>query len=146
MLFRPLVAASLCLTAASATAAEPPPSPMTPAEAIAAVDRSSRGVRGRFELVVAATGKGDKASFLNSKPDYREPGNVTFSMSHAVAAALEKRFGVRPEVYLRGRRVVADGIMEGNEIVNYSYGKVRSFNRVSYTLQIGQVAQIVAIE
>ena len=146
MLFRPLVAAGLCLTAGAATAAETSPSPMTPSEAIAAVDRSSHGVRGRFEMVVAATGKNDKASFLNSNPDYRAPGNVTFSMSHGVAAALEKRFGSRPEEYLRGKRVVVDGIMERNPIVNVLHGRVRSFNRMSYTLQIRQVAQIVAIE
>jgi hypothetical protein len=144
MLFRAFILSALCL--ATAAAADPAPAPMPPAEAIAAVDRSARGVRGRFEMVVAATGKGEKAIFLNSKPDYRAPGNVTFSMSHAVAAALEKRFGVRPEVYLRGRRIVADGIMEGNPIVNFRHGKIRSFNRVSYTLQIRQVAQIVAIE
>ena len=146
MLFRPLVAAALSLTAAAATAAEPSPSPLTPAEAIAAVDSSSRGVRGRFEMIVAATGKNDKASFLNSNPDYRSPGNVTFSMSHAVAAALKKRFGAPPEEYLRGKRVVVDGIMERNPIVNVLHGRVRSFNRLSYTLQIRQVAQIVAIE
>lgn len=144
MRFPPFILGAFCLT--TAAAAEPSPSPLAPAEAIAAVDRSARGAKGRFEMVVAATGKNDKASFLNSKPDYRAPGNVTFSLSHAVAAALKKRFGVPPEEYLRGRRIVADGIMQGNPIVNVRHGKVRSFNRVSYTLQIRQVAQIVSID
>ena len=146
MLFRPLVAASLCLTAASATAAEPAPSPMSPAEAIAAVERSARGAKGKFEMVVAATGKNSRATFLNSNPDYRSPGNVTFSLSPAVAAILTKRLGGAPEERLRGKRIVVSGIMEKRPIVNLRYGREHSFNRFSYGVRISRLTQIVSID
>ncbi len=137
-------AAVLLVLGAASPAAEP--APLGPAEAIAAVDRSAAGVKGRFEMRVAATGKNSKATFLNSDPDYRAPGNVTFSLSPAIGVILKKRFGAPPEDYLRGKRVVVDGIMEKQMVLNMMYGDPRSFNRFQYTLEVRRVAQIVSIE
>lgn len=119
---------------------------MSPAEAIAAVDQSSNGIKGRFEIVVASAKKGSNATFLDSSPDYRAPGNVTFSLSPPAASTLKKRFGAPPEEYLLGRRIVVMGVMEKKPVMNLLYGKIRSFNRFSYGVEVRRVAQIVSID
>lgn len=146
MIMKSLVAAALAVAAVSAPAAEPAPPPLLPAQAIHAVDRSARGVDGTFEMVIAATGKNSGATFLNSNPDYRSPGNVTFSLSPAAAAILAKRLGGPPEERLRGKRIVVRGIMEKRPIVNLLYGREHSFNRFSYGVRISRLAQIVSID
>ena len=146
MNFKCLVACALSVAAVSASAAQPADSPFLPAQAIAAVERSARGAKGKFEMVVAATGKNSRATFLNSNPDYRSPGNVTFSLSPAVAAILTKRLGGAPEERLRGKRIVVSGIMEKRPIVNLRYGREHSFNRFSYGVRISRLTQIVSID
>jgi hypothetical protein len=135
------------LIAALSAATSSAPTPKGPAEAIEIADRAtSNGVKGRYEMVVAATGKNGKATFLNSLPDYRSPGNVTFSLSPPAAVSLKKRYGEPPERYLLGKRIVVDGIVLKTPIANLFSGRPRSFNRFSYTVQIQRVAQIVSID
>lgn len=137
----------LVALAVSAPAAAAPLVPRSPAEAIAAADRGTRnGVSGRYEMIVAAGSRNDMAVFLNSLPDYRAPGNVTFSLSHAVAAKLATRFRVPPETYLLGRRVVVDGVIVKSAIWNSFSGRPHSFNRYGYTVRVERVAQIVSFD
>lgn len=118
-----------------------------PAEAIAIADAgTSNGVTGQYQMVVAATGKNLKATFLNSTVDYTGPDNLTFALSPVVARMFTKQYGAPPEEYLKGKRITVEGRVRRQTIVNLLYGKPRSINRIGHNVEIRQFAQIKSVE
>jgi hypothetical protein len=66
------------------------------------------GVTGVFALTVKATGRTDKVH-LNSETDYRDPRNLSIAIMPEAAAELETTMGARPEIALRGKRILVSG-------------------------------------
>lgn len=67
------------------------------------------GVKGVFELPVRATGRQNGWFYINSQKDYRDPRNLTISMSGKMAQALSQRFGADPAEYLPGKTIAVRG-------------------------------------
>jgi hypothetical protein len=122
--------------------------PLDPAGLIAAVESRStgHGIEGRWEMRVASTGKGRYATFLNSKEDFRAPGNVSFALSPAVAEILAKRLGAPPQEALKGKHVVVDGVAYRVGVYNAVSGRPHSFNRIAYEVRVEQASHILAID
>lgn len=114
--------------------------------AIAKSDKTGRDIVGRFEMVVAATGKATTAVYLNSDADYRAPGDVTFRLAPYVARAVLKRYGGTSERWFVGKRIVVDGTLRREPIVNTAYGRVVSANRWQHVVRVLFARQIVSVE
>lgn len=131
---------------AAAVGAETTKPVLGPAEAIAAADTARDGFHGRFAIEVLTTGKLREATYLNSTEDYRSPDVLTFRLAPNVAGVLTKRYGVPAEQYLKGKRVIVEGIARRRMIVNREYGRVRSFNRWTHEVYVRLPSQVVAVE
>ena len=140
------LAVAIALSAAVPAHAALVASPKTavePAAMIALADADPRrGHKGLYRMVVKSAAKPSAITFLNSQTDYRAAGDVTFSLSPAVAAALAKRLGKPPHEALVGRTVTVEGVLVRAAIVNTINQRAHSFNRWSYQVRIEQVAQI----
>lgn len=119
---------------------------LEPSQAIVAADASRNGRHGRFVMTVLATGKERKATYLNSSEDYRSPDNVTFRLAPNVAGVLTKRYGSPAEQFLKGKRVIVEGIIERRMIVNTEYGRAKSFNRWAHEVYVRLPSQIIAVD
>lgn len=133
---------SLALLAAAPAAA---PKPVGPAGLVALLDARAAepGVQGRYEMRVATAHKSPRATYLNSEADYRAAGNVSFALSPAAAAALAKRLGAEPEVALKGKHIVVDGLARRRAFPAGAPGQAA---RVSYDVRVDDAAQVVAID
>ena len=67
------------------------------------------GVNGVFEMTVRATGRQDGWLYINSQLDYRDPRNLSVSVSPQVQRQLTRRFGERPEDQLKGKIIAVEG-------------------------------------
>ena len=121
--------------------------PIDPPQAIRLADDSPSGVAvGFFRMTVAAVGQSRKIYFLNSKPDYRAAGNVTFSLSQSAMRALSDRIGSSDPQSLIGRTVVVPGRIERRPILNVSANnQVLGFNRWGYGVRVTKSQQLVSI-
>ena len=142
MIARLLLAVPALAAAGASTA---PDHPMPPPVAVALADAAHHPQRGRFEMMVAAAGENNGTTYLNSEADYRSPTDLTFELKPNVVRSLTKRFGEAPASFLRGRRVVVDGVVGRKLIVNVVHGRPVSANRWQHTVRVQQAAQIVAI-
>jgi hypothetical protein len=135
---------SLVLAAAAPAA----PKPLDPAALIAAVEAGGKQheVQGRYEMQVASTGKGQRATFLNSMADFHASGNVSFALSPAVADILAKRLGAPPQDALKGKHVVVEGVARRLGVYNSASGRPQSFNRVAYEVRVDEASHILAID
>ena len=142
---RALLVALMLSTVVPAHAAPAVPARVAiePAAMIALADTDpQRGHKGLYRMVVKSAAKPSAITFLNSQTDYRAAGDVTFSLSPAVGAALAKRLGRSPHEALVGRTVTVEGILIRTAIVNTINQRAHGFNRWSYQVRIDQVAQI----
>jgi hypothetical protein len=117
----------------------------TPAEAVALAKSTPAGRSGRFEMMVASTGKTPNGVFLNSTADYRGDDNLTFRLRPIVADLLAKRYGAPMETYLKGKRVVIDGKVVEKPIANMVSGQPRSLNRFQHEVDVDLVAQFIDV-
>ncbi len=132
--------------ASSAAGAQSTERVLGPAAAIIAADTARNGYHGRFAMTVLNTGKLRHATYLNSTEDYRASDVLTFRLAPNVARVLAKRYGIPAEQYLKGKRVIVDGIVQRQMIVNTEYGRVRGFNRWTHEVYVRLPSQIVAVE
>lgn len=80
-----------------------------PGQAVLRAAGSPRlGVTGVFALTGRGTGRTNNIH-LNSEVDYRDPRNLSISVTREAAAQLEEALGAPPEVALRGRRILVSG-------------------------------------
>lgn len=121
--------------------------PLDPPQAIKLADESPKGEAvGLFRMTVAAVGNARRVTFLNSMPDYRAAGNVTFSLSSSAVKVLAERSGVSDPQSLVGRTVVVAGRIERRPVVNVGASKqVLGFNRWSYAVRVSKPSQLVSI-
>ena len=121
--------------------------PIDPPQAIRLADDSASGEAvGLFRMRVAAVGHSRKISYLNSKPDYRAAGNVTFSLSQSAMRTLSDRIGTSDPQSLIGRTVVVAGRIERRPIVNLgASNQVLNFNRWGYGVRVTKSQQLVSI-
>jgi hypothetical protein len=138
--------ALLILGAAATAQAELPPKPLEAAEAIALADASKGGQAGRFAMTVASTGHVGSLIYLNSSADYRAPDDLAFRLAPNVVKTLTKRYRMTPDSYFRGKRVVVDGTIRRELIVNKEYGRLVSLNRWQHTVRILWPSQIVSAD
>ena len=122
-------------------------SPIDPPEAIRIADESPRREAvGLFRMTVASVGHSRKITFLNSRSEYRAPGNVSFSLSQSAMRALAERSGTPDPQSLVGRTVVVAGRMERHPIVNVgANNQVLGFNRWGYGVRVTKPRQLVSI-
>lgn len=136
--------ALIAVTAGAQT--ESGPRVYAPSEAIELAKSMPSGKSVRFEMVVVATGKTPRGTFLNSTADYRAPDNLTFRLTPVVAKALSKFYGAPAEIYFKGKRIVVDGRVREELIANVAYGEVRSVNRYQHQVDVDRVSQLVSLE
>lgn len=91
--------------------------PMTPAQAIAAAQ--SGEVTGSFEFTVGSAAAVGFTTYLNSEPNYRDPGNLTIELHSAAINALKEKLGGFPEEVLKGKRVRVKGVARRVPVGNY---------------------------
>jgi hypothetical protein len=130
---------------ATTTAGQASDTIYSPAEAIALAKSTSAGRSGRFEMVVASTGKTPNGTFLNSTADYRGDDNLTFRLRPIVADILAKRYGAPMDVFLKGKHVVVDGKVVDRPIANMVVGRARSLNRYQHEVDVDVAAQLVGV-
>lgn len=141
-----LIALALAGPGAAMAAAENAP-PLDPPAMIARADADPRrDHEGTYRMTVKAAAKPGVITFLNSDPDYRAPGNVTFSLSAPVTSALAKRLNGPVTERMVGRTIVVKGILRRVAIVNAINQRAHDFNRWAYQVRIDRVDQIVSID
>jgi hypothetical protein len=136
----------LALCVATTAQAKTPPATLEAPDAVALADASRGGKIGRFAMTVANTDKIGTIVFLNSTADYRAPDDLSFRISPNVVKTLTRRYGETPETYFRNKRVVVDGTIRREMIVNKDYGRTVGFNRWQHTVRILQASQIVSVD
>lgn len=84
---------------------------LSPAEAIAQLDAAPAGsvVTGTFTFVVAGAGHDKAGTYLNSLPDYKDPGCLTVEIHAEAMRGLRVRYGKDVEGALRGKRIAVRG-------------------------------------
>lgn len=81
----------------------------------AAIREASRlaplGVPGAFIVTVVASGAQGGTIFLNSHPNYRDPGNLTVALQPDAVAGLTQRMGADPRSALAAKTVLVLGVV-----------------------------------
>ncbi|MDI1321028.1 MAG: hypothetical protein PSW75_12675 [bacterium] len=83
---------------------------LTPEDAIhLAAAAAPDGVDGIFELTVRATGRDNDVIYLNSENNYRDQRCLTIQIPTVVVTEYVRKFGLAPDVALKGKHIRVNG-------------------------------------
>ncbi len=74
-----------------------------------AAESAPQGVPGEYLLTIQATGTKDAMVYLNTELDYRDQRNVTVAIHPTVVAQLQAKYGVGPEAFFTGKKIMVKG-------------------------------------
>lgn len=74
-----------------------------------AAESAPKGVKGEYVLSIKATGKQGPVVYLNTELDYRDQRNVTVALHPNLIPQLKAQFGVTPEEFFTGKKVLVKG-------------------------------------
>jgi len=95
-----------------------PVAAMKPDKAVLkAAAAAPRGISGRFDLRVRATGRANGQLYLNSEDDYRDQRNLTIVVPPDVEGHLAGRLSGDPAERLKGHRIRVAGVAQRVRIV-----------------------------
>jgi len=77
-----------------------------------AAESAPEGVKGEYVFNIKTAGKRGPAVYLNTELDYRDQRNVTVALHPNVIPQLKAQYGVTPEEFFIGKRILVKGNAE----------------------------------
>ena len=74
-----------------------------------AAEAGGEGVKGEYTIKIKAAGKSQRALYLNTEADYRDPRNVSVSIHPRAFKAFRKKYGDEAQDFFVGKKIKVEG-------------------------------------
>ena len=136
-----LVAAGLL--AACTTPPAVPTNLVAPEQAVVAAAKASPGgIEADFGLTVQGADWVDGKAYLDSRPDYRDPIDLSVEILPTAAAVLKVKYGEDPVKFFKGKRIAVHGVARKVQVDFIVNGRLTGDYYFQTHVQVTDASQI----
>lgn len=112
----------------------------------AAADSAPNGAPGTYTLHIVAAGSQGKFVYLNTEEDYRDQRAVTVALPPSVISQLSAKYGMPPQNYFIGKKIVVNGEAQRVKIRLLSQGKPTSKYYYQTHIRVMDISQLTILD